>query len=179
MQLMRNFLLGIISTIAVLFVGGYFYVTRGYVDLRADQEPSSTERHFAMAAMDASADRHASDAKNPAPATVENLVAGATLYLNHCGGCHGIPSNPDSQFARSFYPPAPGFFREAPDMPENENYYIVVHGIRWTGMPAWGKTLNDKQTWEIVTFLSNIEKLPPDAKRVLETSASPGGTSAK
>lgn len=176
---MRNFLLGIIFTIVVPFLGAYFYATRGYVDFRADQEPSSAERHFAMAAVDASTDRHASDAKNPAPATVENLVAGATLYLNHCGGCHGIPSNPDSQFARSFYPPAPGFFKEAPDMPENQNFYIIVHGIRWTGMPAWGKTLNEKQIGEIVTFLSNIEKLPPDAKRVLGTSASLGGTSSK
>jgi len=176
---MRNFLLGILSTLSVLFVGGYFYVTRGYIDLRADQEPSSTERRFAMTAMDASADRHAPGAQNPAPATEENLIAGATLYLNHCGGCHGIPSNPDSQFAHSFYPPVPTFFKEAPDMPENENHYIIVHGIRWTGMPAWSKTLNDTQTWQIVTFLSNIEKLPPAAKRVFETSTSTGDTPAK
>jgi mono/diheme cytochrome c family protein len=176
---MRNFLLGIVFTIVGLFVGGYFYATRGYIDLRADQEPSSTERHFAMAAMDASADRHAPGTQNPSPATEENLVAGATLYLNHCGGCHGIPSNPDSKFARSFYPPAPGFFKEMPDMQENQNHYIIVHGIRWTGMPAWGKSLNDTQTWQTVTFLSNIEKLPPAATRVLETSPSPGDTLAK
>jgi len=169
---MRNFLVGIIFTLVVVFVAGYLYATRGYVDFRADQEPSSTERHFAMAAMDASTDRHAPDLKNPVAVTEENLVAGASLYLSHCGGCHGVPSNPDSQFARSFYPSAPGFFKEAPDMPQNQNYYIIVHGIRWTGMPAWSKTLNDTQTWEIVTFLSNIEKLPPAAKRVFETSAS-------
>ena len=74
-------------------------------------------------------------------------------------------------FARSFYPPVPNFFKEAPDMPENQNYYIIVHGVRWTGMPAWSKTLNEMQTWQIVTFLSNIEKLPPAAKRVFENSA--------
>ena len=28
-------------------------------------------------------------------------------------------------------------------MPENQNFYIIQHGIRWTGMPAWNKTLND------------------------------------
>ena len=176
---MKNFLPGIIFTLAVLLVGGYFYATRGYVDLRADQEPSSAERNFAMAAMDASADRHAPEAKNPTPVTEATLVAGAGLYLNHCGGCHGIPSNPDSQFAHSFYPPVPSFFKEAPDMPENENHYIIVHGIRWTGMPAWSKTLNDTQTWQLVTFLSNIEKLPPAAKRVFETSPPPGGVLAK
>jgi len=176
---MRNFLLGVIFTLVVLLVAGYFGAMRGCVDFRADQESSSIERHFAMAAMDASTDRHAPDARNPAPVTEENIVAGASLYLNHCGGCHGIPSNPDSQFARSFSPPAPGFFKEAPDMPENQNYYIIAHGIRWTGMPAWGKILNESQTWEVVTFLSNIEKLPPPAKRVFEISASPEKKSAK
>ncbi len=176
---MKHFLLGIICAVAVLILGGYFYAMRGCVDFRADQEPSSTERHFAMAAVDASTERHASDAKNPVPATEENLVSGAMLYLNHCGGCHGIPSNPDSQFARSFYPPAPGFFKEAPDMPESENHYIIVHGIRWTGMPAWGKILNDNQTWQLVTFLVNIEKLPPAAKRIFEAAAFSGGAPGK
>jgi hypothetical protein len=72
---MRNFLLGIIFTLVVLFAGGYFYAAQGYVNFRADQEPSSAERHFALAAVKASTDRHASVAKKPAPATGENLIA--------------------------------------------------------------------------------------------------------
>ncbi len=169
---MKTFLAGIVFTLAVIFVGGYFYAQRGYVDFRADQEPSATERRFAMGAVDASVERRAPDVKNPFPATEENLTAGATLYLNHCGGCHGIPSNPDSDFARSFYPPVPCFFKEAPDMPESQNYYITNHGIRWTGMPAWNRTLSEAQTWQVVAFLNNIQKLPPAARRVFDTQAS-------
>jgi len=87
--------------------------------------------------------------------------------VNHCAGCHGVPSNPDSQFAHSFNPEVPSFFKDAPDMAEHQNFYIIKHGIRWTGMPAWDKTLDDTQTWQIVTFLSNIEKLPPAAQKEL------------
>jgi mono/diheme cytochrome c family protein len=58
-------------------------------------------------------------------------------------------------------------------MSENQNFYIIQHGIRWTGMPAWNKTLNDMQIWQLVTFLSNIEKLPPAAKKKLEIQAVP------
>lgn len=122
---------------------------------------------------DAATDRRASDAKNPIPATEENLVAGTKLYVNHCAGCHGLPSNPESTFAQSFYPEVPSFFKEAPDMAENQNFYIIQHGIRWTGMPAWNKTLNDTQTWQIVTFLSNIEKLPPAAMKEMAPYGEP------
>ena len=56
-------------------------------------------------------------------------------------------------------------------MPENQNFYIIQHGIRWSGMPAWSGTLNDTQTWQLVTFLSNTEKLPPAAQKELEPAA--------
>jgi mono/diheme cytochrome c family protein len=79
-----------------------------------------------------------------------------------------VPSNKESQFSRSFYPQAPGFFEDTPDMPENQNFYIIQHGIRWSGMPAWNQTLSDAQVWQVVTFLSNIQKLPPAALKAFE-----------
>jgi len=55
-------------------------------------------------------------------------------------------------------------------MPENQNFYITQHGIRFSGMPAWGGTLSETQIWMLVTFMSNIEKLPPPALKELEPS---------
>jgi mono/diheme cytochrome c family protein len=169
---MKKFLFGIIFTVIVMLVGGYICMKKGYVDFKADQEPSFLEKHFAMEAVDASTDRHAPDMKNPVPATEDNLVAGAQLYLNHCAGCHGVPSNRESQFSKSFNPPAPGFFQDMPDMAENQNFYIIEHGIRWSGMPAWNQTLSDGQVWQLVTFMSNMMKLPPKALNVFEPAAS-------
>jgi len=168
---MKNFFLGIVVTLLVLIVGGYFYATLGYVDIAADTVPSSMERHLAMSAMDAATERRAPEGKNPVAATDENLVAGAKLYVEHCAGCHGLPSNPESKFSRSFNPPTPGFFKRAPDMPDNQGFYVTKHGIRWTGMPAWGSVLTDEQMWTIVTFMSKIEKLPPAARAALEPPA--------
>jgi thiosulfate dehydrogenase len=169
---MRGFLFGILFTLIVIFVGGYFLLHEGYVNFNADQPPSRVERHLAMSAVDAATERNAADSKNPIPASEENLVAGARLYVDHCAGCHGVPSNPESQFGKSFNPPVPAFFKDAPDMPENQNFYIIQHGIRWTGMPFWNRTLSDAQTWQLVTFLSNIQKLPPAALKEFEPPAS-------
>jgi mono/diheme cytochrome c family protein len=165
---MKGFLFGIILTLIALALGGYILLKKGYVDFKADNEPSAFEEHMAMAAVDASTERNAPEQKNPIAADEVNLVAGAKLYVNHCAGCHGVPANPDSQFGRSFNPPVPAFFKDAPDMPDNENFYIIQHGIRWTGMPAWNKTLSEGQTWQLVTFLSNVEKLPPAALKEFE-----------
>jgi mono/diheme cytochrome c family protein len=164
---MKNFILGFVVALLIAGCGLYFYVKGGYISFDADQHPSEFEEHTAMQAVDAATDRRAPNLKNPLPASEENIVAGAKLYVNHCAGCHGLPSNPDAQFAKSFYPEVPSFFKDAPDMPENQNFYVIQHGIRWTGMPAWNKTLNDTETWQLVTFLSNIEKLPPAATKEL------------
>jgi mono/diheme cytochrome c family protein len=165
---MKGFLLGIISTLLVLVGIAMFVMKTGRVNFSADQKPSDTETHMAMAAVDASTDRHAPEVKNPLAADEATLVSGADLYMNHCAGCHGVPSNPDSAFAKAFNPPVPVFFKEAPDMAENQNFYIIQHGIRWSGMPAWSPALNDMQIWQLVTFLGSVQKLPPAAMKKLE-----------
>jgi thiosulfate dehydrogenase len=170
---MRNFLLGIVITLLVLIGGAFWMAKTGRVGFEADQQSSEFERRLAVGALDAATDRRAPEVKNPVPATEENIVAGAQLYLNHCAGCHGIPANPDSQLGRSFNPPVPQFFKDAPDMPDNQDFYVIDHGIRWTGMPAWNKTLNENQIWQLVTFLSNIERLSPAAKKVLDVNPPP------
>src|SRR5882762_8867294 len=122
---MRSFLIGIIFTAAVIFAGGFLFAKQGYIRLEADQPLPAFEQKIAMSALDASVDRHAPSQKNPILPTDDSLVEGARIYLSHCAGCHGLPSNPDSQFGRSFYPPVPQFFKDAPDMPDNQNFYIT------------------------------------------------------
>jgi mono/diheme cytochrome c family protein len=169
----RRFLLGAILGAVAAVAVVCFLLERGYVDLGADRTPSRIETKLAMNAVDAWADRAATVRQNPLPSTEANITDGATLYLNHCAGCHGVPSNPESQFQRSFYPPAPGFFREMPDMQDPETFHIVKRGIRWTGMPAWDRTLTDDQIWQLVLFFNNMHKLPPDAEKLFEPSAQP------
>ena len=53
------------------------------------------------------------------------------------------------------------------DMPENQNYYILLDGIRCTAMPSWKNALTEQQFWQLVTFLSHMHELPPAAKQVL------------
>jgi mono/diheme cytochrome c family protein len=166
---MKGFLFGIGTMILILALGLLFAVM-GFMNLRADNPPSHLETVLAGRAMDASVARAAPNVANPLAADETNLVAGARLYRDHCALCHGDPANPKSTLADSLNPPAPQFMNDMPDMPENHNFFIVQHGIRWTAMPAWKNVVTEQQTWQLVTFLSHMNNLSPGVKNVfLET----------
>lgn len=158
---MIKFLLGLVFGVLVVLLGGYCYVRGGFVDPRADTEVGALERRMAMPSLDAALDRHAPEAKNPIQPTDANLTAGMTIYQTNCASCHGDTHHPHGMLADALYPRAPQFAEDAPDMPENQNYYIIQHGVRLSGMPAWKKTLTVQEMWQVTTFLSHMDKLPP------------------
>ena len=166
---MKGFILGIVTMLFVLALGVVFALM-GFVNMRADNPPSKVETKLAGHAMDASVARAAPKMVNPMSADEANLAAGARLYRDHCTLCHGDPAHPKASLAESLNPPAPQFMDDMADMPENQNFYILQHGIRWTAMPGWGKVLSEQQTWQLVTFLSHMHDLPPGAKQVFTES---------
>lgn len=156
-----KFLIGCIVTLVFIVVGTDIFLNLGLFSFRADQVPSKFEQKYAMQALDASTKRHAPDTKTPTPATDANLLEASKLYKTNCASCHGDPGDPKPVVGSSFYPPAPRFMEEVPDMPENENFYLIKHGIRFTGMPGWGNIVSDDQIWKLTAFLSRMGKLPP------------------
>jgi mono/diheme cytochrome c family protein len=158
---MRNFILGVVITLLVLGLGGLAAAMLGFLPTTADATPPRIERRIAMSAVDASMERHAPRVTNPVPSTDDNLIDGMKIYVMNCAGCHGTLDNKPNSFAGSFYPPVPQLISHPMDDPEWHIYYAVRTGIRYTGMPAWNKTLTEQEMWKVTAFLSRIEKLPP------------------
>ena len=159
-----KFIAGFIFAFIVIAIGAFVYVHLGFADIRADQKPTQFETWFAGGGMDNSAERHAPDVKNPMQPTEDNLHEGMVIYTMNCAVCHGTP-NGDSEVGEREYPPAPQFTKDPADMPENQNFYIIKHGIRLSAMPGWDKTLSDDKIWKVVTFLANMDKLPPNVDK--------------
>jgi len=170
---MGKFIGGIIFTLLVIAIGGYCFLKFGMFNAAADQTPSRLERRMAGTAVDTSVEKRAADLKNPLEATDANLTEGMHIYVQNCAGCHGSPKEPDAVFGGAFNPHAPQFMKRAPDMPDNENFYIIKHGVRMTGMPAWGKLYDDDKLWKVTTFLSHMDKLPAAADQEWKSPAAP------
>ena len=159
---MPKFVFGFIAGLVVALLGIFLWVRLGFVNPRADVPVSALEKYVAMPSLDAAEDRHAPEVRNPLQPTDDNLIAGMKVYETNCASCHGDTRRLDGMFPDALYPRAPLFVKDAPDMPENQNFYIIDHGVRLTGMPAWQKVLNEQDIWQVTTYLSYMDKLPPE-----------------
>ena len=157
---MRNFVLGVVVTLVVIILGGLAYLMLGFFPTSADATPPPLERRIAMNAMDASMERHAPHVNNPVPPTDDNLIDGMKIYTMNCALCHGGLDMKPSPLEKSMYPGPPQLILAPLDDPEWHIYFAVRTGVRYTGMPAWGKVLSEQDMWKVTGFLSRIEKLP-------------------
>ncbi len=172
---MRKFWFGfVVAGVAVLAVE-FVYVRFGFVNPRADIAVNPVEKAIAMPALDAAVDRYAPVLNNPVLPTNDNLIAGMKLYQTNCSSCHGDLQRPDALLADALYPRAPQFVKDVPDMPENQNFYIIQHGVRLSGMPGWRQVLSDQQIWQLTTFLSHMDKLPPQIEAQWKQATAAGG----
>ena len=173
---MRKFLLGVLTGLVVLVLAGFSYMRFGFLDPRADIPVNAVEQEIAMPSLDASVERRALDIKNPVDSSDASLIAGMRMYQANCASCHGDVNHPHGALADAFYPRAPQFVEDSPDMSENQNLYIIQHGIRLSGMPAWKQSLSDQQMWQVTTFLSHMDKLPPSVSDEWKAAAGGGST---
>jgi len=167
---MGKFILGIMVTLAVLTLGALGFAMLGFFPTAANVPPPQFERRIAMGAVDASSERHAPRLTNPLPPTDQNLIDGMKVYTMNCALCHGGLDRKPASLSESFYPPAPHLVLRPPDDPEWRLYYTIRTGIRYTGMPAWDKTLSDQDIWKVTALLSHLDKLPPGVQEYYKTA---------
>lgn len=162
----RGFVLGVVVTLVALAIGGYVYVTQGIMSAGADVPPGKVETWAARTSLRAAIRRGAQNLQPPIPADDANLTAGAKLYGDHCLVCHGASDGQPSAIAKGLNIRAPQLGKHGvSDDPPGETYWKVAHGIRFTGMPAFGKSLSEKELWQVSLFLAKMDQLPPGAAK--------------
>jgi mono/diheme cytochrome c family protein len=158
---MKKFLSGLFLGLVVPILGALTAAKLGCFSVRATEAPPAWEISLARMTIDASVAHGASRIPNPIEATDDELIAGMKLYRNNCAGCHGDAGRPSNWGTRGFYPRVPQFAQSPPRKPDWQMFWIVRHGVRYSGMGAWNdKMLSDREAWEVVTFLSRLNSMP-------------------
>ncbi len=156
---MKSFILGFLGTI-MFFLGGLIgYLRLGAADVRADVNAPAWQSELIHFVVHASVKRSAPKVQNPLSHTDDDLIAGGKLYLDGCAGCHGRPDRPHR--ARVLFIPPPAFAHVGTQYSEPELFWIIKHGIRRTGMSAYGSFYSERQIWTLVEFVERMKDLPP------------------
>lgn len=162
--MLRGFIFGIAFTIIAAALVGLGIIYAGIVPANADAKPPGLEAWAARRSLHATLSR-APAVTNPLPQSDANLVAGVKLYAQNCAICHGDANGNPTNVAKGLYQHAPQLGKHGvEDDPDGITYWKVYHGIRWTGMPAFGHTLSQEQLWQLTMFLKNMDSLPPAAQ---------------
>ena len=155
---MRKILLGAALTLALLLLAALVVTRLGLVPVSADGTHSRLEARIMPMVLHASIVRHASRETNPLPLNEDNLKAGVNTYKAMCARCHSTPEGEPSVYGQSFYPAAPQLPDGMARYTDSQLFWLIKHGIRNTGMPAWGSMLSDEEIWQIVSLLKSSKR---------------------
>ncbi|NJO12851.1 MAG: cytochrome c, partial [Gammaproteobacteria bacterium] len=103
--------------------------------------------------------RGASDVSVPPLEDPALLAEGAQHYDAMCLMCHLGPGVEQTEARAGLNPRPADLARRNRHQDPARDFWIVKHGIRMTGMPAWGSTHDDASLWGIVAFLRKLPEL--------------------
>jgi mono/diheme cytochrome c family protein len=135
--------------------------TAGLVYLRA---PGALETRVARAARRVAVPSAIRTMANPTPKSAESVADGMAHFADHCAVCHANDGSGDTEMGRGLYPKAPDMRLDTTQqLSDGELFYIVEHGIRFTGMPGWrtGTTAGEESSWHLVHFIRRLPTLTP------------------
>jgi cytochrome c553 len=95
------------------------------------------------------------------------VLRGAGHYATGGAPCHGARGQPRSRIAAAMTPPPPFLPTRANDWDPSELFWIVRHGVKFTGMPAWVAPERIDEVWAVVALLLRLPELTPDQYRDL------------
>ena len=100
----------------------------------------------------------------------KRIASGAGQYAEMCSSCHLAPGMKRTEISRGLYPRAPEL-RRGSGLTPAEEFWVVKHGIKMTGMPAWGVTHSDEILWDVVAFLRKMPELAAEEYQALIKNA--------
>lgn len=156
---MKKFLSWLGASIVAVVVIGTVVIASGVVPVKASSGHlpiTSWLLHFAMQRSVATHSRGIV----PPPLDEEALVVrGATQFEAGCVWCHGAPGTSQPRIVMHMTPHPPELSREIGNWDAAELFYIVRHGVKFTGMPGWPSPQREDEVWAIVAFLQRFPEM--------------------
>jgi mono/diheme cytochrome c family protein len=175
---MKKILLAALGFLGVVTVSVIGLLQAGTIDVAADKPYSPAIHRFIVWAREQSIARRTVNLVPPTDLTAPDRTRrGAGNYDAMCANCHLSPGSEDSEIRKGLYPIPPNLSKPANVADSNwadvRRFWIIKHGIKASGMPAWSKGgMEDEAIWDLTAFLKIMPSLSPEAyRRQVEASS--------
>lgn len=179
---MKKSIRALFAATSVIVILGLGFVYSGIYPMGADR-PHNDFTYWVLETLRERSIAHASkDIEVPDNLnTADRLLAGGADYNDMCAGCHMKPGQVDSDLSIGLYP-APPSLTQTHDESTDETahgthgnkeeqarrrFWIIKHGIKASGMPAWGFGHDDMRIWNMVAFLERLPTLSEEQYQIL------------
>lgn len=81
---------------------------------------------------------------------------GMVLYDQYCVPCHGAPGIPLEAIGMGLTPLPKNLAETARHWRSEQIYWVVRHGLKMTGMPAWEYRFGEEDLWAIAGFVKTM-----------------------
>ena len=122
------------------------------VDVSGEAEPSWLEKQFASVLLSMKLRANRPTKLSPLTPTEQDLEKGSDIYRDQCGFCHGVTRGKVAPFGKSLSPRPPQFVIEPAHGPTWRDAYVIQHGVRWSGMPAF-RGLSEADAWRVALYV--------------------------
>ena len=168
---MTKLVVTILIVMVAALAGSAGFVYSGIYNVGADVPHGKVVGRLLSTTSRASVQRRAADIDVPELSDDTLRLAGANDFEAMCAGCHGAPGQEPQAIGRGLNPAPPDLAESAARMTPAELFWVTKHGIRMTGMPAWGATHDDDALWPVVAFMTALPQLDADGYKTLLAKA--------
>lgn len=160
------------ATLLVVVTGTGAFIIPGWYDIGADVPHTPLVLALITELRERSIAARSGGVEVPKLDDPARVARGAHRYRELCAGCRLAPGTTRSLLRAGLYPHPPNLAAEVADEPRRA-FRVVKHGIKMSAMPAWGRSLDDATSWDIVAFLQHLPAMSAANYQQLSGSAGP------
>ncbi|QYO76061.1 c-type cytochrome [Devosia salina] len=154
--------------VASLFVAGAFVLTgaafilSGLYNIGATREHWSVTNFIITILRDRSVAVAAGGIEVPDLDDADLYELGEQHFLGTCTSCHGTPGDPLNPLYAHMLPQPPDLTGAFEHYDAREVFWIVNHGLKYTGMPSWPAPHRPDEVWTVVSYLERLNRIGPE-----------------
>ena len=166
----KSIALIVLATLVSLALLAAAFIASGLYNVAASESHFAVTTKLLAVTLRRSVETHSLSVEGM-PSDEDLVPLGANHFAAACAPCHGSPAARRNPVVLNMLPAPPPLGEVASRWSPEQLFWIVRHGFKYTGMPAWPGEGRDDEVWALVAFLQRLPNIGEAQYRELTGAA--------